>query len=325
MQQPLTNIKLRGQRQRRLATAILAKNPVKISSPQSLTPVRVVCISDTHNTRPVLPPGDVLIHAGDLTENGSFDEVQAGIAWLSSQPHSYKIFVAGNHDVLLDDKFLERYPERRYGQTKTKADLDWGNALYLEDSTVTLTFPKDGLHTGRRPTSSGSAGGTDKRSLTVFGSPWTPQYGISAFQYHPDSHSHWGERLGGLAPDIVVTHGPPKLHLDSRDFHRAGCAYLAEHIARIRPLLVVFGHIRASYGREDVVLDAAQRAYEEVMIGWSGWETVAWMAALVLWARLKWLVRGFTRQPGKSTSFVNAAVVGGPKNELRNPPIVVEL
>jgi hypothetical protein len=46
-------------------------------------------------------------------------EVQDGLNWLSLQPHRDKIFVAGNHDVLLDEAFLERYPERKYGQYET--------------------------------------------------------------------------------------------------------------------------------------------------------------------------------------------------------------
>lgn len=37
---------------------------------------RFVCISDTHNSRFKLPPGDVLIHAGDLTNQGSYSEVR---------------------------------------------------------------------------------------------------------------------------------------------------------------------------------------------------------------------------------------------------------
>lgn len=36
---------------------------------------RLVCISDTHNCTPKLPKGDVLIHAGDLTNQGSYSEV----------------------------------------------------------------------------------------------------------------------------------------------------------------------------------------------------------------------------------------------------------
>ncbi|AEO67564.1 uncharacterized protein THITE_2116460 [Thermothielavioides terrestris NRRL 8126] len=141
MPHPITSIKTRGQRKRRLAGAILARHCVKPCATAPPDPVRVVCVSDTHNKQPVLPPGDILIHAGDLTKNGSFDEVQAGVTWLSSQPHRFKILVAGNHDVLLDETFLERYPERRYGQSKTKKDLDWGDVIYLEDSTITLDVP----------------------------------------------------------------------------------------------------------------------------------------------------------------------------------------
>ena len=36
---------------------------------------RFVCISDTHNCTVKLPKGDVLIHAGDLTNMGSYTEV----------------------------------------------------------------------------------------------------------------------------------------------------------------------------------------------------------------------------------------------------------
>lgn len=41
---------------------------------------RFVCVSDTHNTTVKLPKGDVLIHAGDLTNQGSFSEVRAAAA-----------------------------------------------------------------------------------------------------------------------------------------------------------------------------------------------------------------------------------------------------
>jgi hypothetical protein len=87
----------------------------------------------------------------------------------------------------------------------------------------------------------------------------------------------------------------------------------------------VFGHIHASYGREDVVLNGVQKAYEEVMTEWAGWERVIWMAALVLWTRLRGSIGIFGAREEKTTTFVNAAFVGGAKNELRNDPIVVEL
>ncbi|KJR89658.1 uncharacterized protein SPSK_06407 [Sporothrix schenckii 1099-18] len=216
--EPLTSIKLRGQTKKRLAARLLqihlrgrpASVPTTTTTNTTTAeykPVRVVCVADTHNTQPVLPAGDVLIHAGDLTDRGSFAEVQAGLAWLAAQPHQHKILVAGNHDVLLDDAFLEKHPKRRYGQsaTETKRDLDWGDATYFQDRHVSIRV--------------------GARSLTIYGAPWTPAYGVSAFQYRPDCPTHWSQRLRAFSPaqppDILVTHGPPKLHRDQRDFYRA--------------------------------------------------------------------------------------------------------
>ncbi|OAQ62886.1 phosphoesterase [Pochonia chlamydosporia 170] len=327
--QPISNIKIRRSRLHNIAEALIKRH--RVGCPhvlQSLedSPIRIVCISDTHNRQPTIPPGDVLIHAGDLTENGSFDEVQAGVTWLSSQPHKYKVFVAGNHDVLLDDAFLATHPERRYGQTKTRQDLDWGDVIYLQDSVLTLEFP---VERQREDAPNGSTAddpkSTRKRSITIFGSPWTPQYGTSAFQYHPNNSQHWEHVFATLKGnmDILITHGPPKLHLDRRDFHRAGCPYLAEEISRLRPRISVFGHIHASYGQENVVLDSAQRIYEEAMIGWAGWSSIVWMTVLVAWTRIKAL---FSRRgDNRLTTFINAAVVAGPRNELQNEPIVVDI
>lgn len=56
---------------------------------------RFVCISDTHNNTPKLPPGDVLIHAGDLTNQGSYDELERSVAWLEKAPFEVKVVVAG--------------------------------------------------------------------------------------------------------------------------------------------------------------------------------------------------------------------------------------
>ena len=44
---------------------------------QRLRRTRFVCISDTHNSNVHLPDGDVLIHAGDLTNQGSYSEVRS--------------------------------------------------------------------------------------------------------------------------------------------------------------------------------------------------------------------------------------------------------
>ena len=78
--------------------------------------VSVVCVSDTHNTEPPLPNGDILIHAGDLSLDGTQREIQAALNWLNTLPHEHKIVVAGNHDTLLEG----------HKEGSDNAQLDWG-------------------------------------------------------------------------------------------------------------------------------------------------------------------------------------------------------
>lgn len=58
-----------------------------------------MCISDTHNATPgegyTLPKGDVLIHAGDLTNQGSHSELKKAVTWLEKADFPVKIVVAG--------------------------------------------------------------------------------------------------------------------------------------------------------------------------------------------------------------------------------------
>ena len=60
--------------------------------------VRVVCISDTHNddfTPDSIPYGDIFIHAGDLTDFGTYEEMEKAFGWISSLPHEVKVVIAG--------------------------------------------------------------------------------------------------------------------------------------------------------------------------------------------------------------------------------------
>jgi 3',5'-cyclic AMP phosphodiesterase CpdA len=45
---------------------------------------------------PKLPKGDVLIHAGDLTNQGSLSELQKTVNWLEKTDFEAKIVIAGN-------------------------------------------------------------------------------------------------------------------------------------------------------------------------------------------------------------------------------------
>ena len=96
---------------------------------------RIVCISDTHNNTPKLPPGDVLIHAGDLTNQGSYDELERTVAWLEKAPFEVKIVVAGR----LSSSFV-----------KLRADVDIEQAItrsrLMKSSMKRRAVAGSGLH-----------------------------------------------------------------------------------------------------------------------------------------------------------------------------------
>ncbi|KAM0645135.1 hypothetical protein ACHAO3_009253, partial [Verticillium nonalfalfae] len=126
--------------------------------------VTVVYISDTHNTKlDLLPPGDILVHASDLSQFGTFDELQAQLSWLAALSYKYKIIIASNHDLLLDGVFVAARPNRELERHvgKRRGDLIWEDVRYLEHEALELEVKG--------------------RSVRVFGSPWTPRCGSWAF------------------------------------------------------------------------------------------------------------------------------------------------
>ena len=62
--------------------------------------MQIVCISDTHSMHEklVVPDGDMLIHAGDLTMQGAAGEIMSAFSWLNKMPHEHVVFVPENHD-----------------------------------------------------------------------------------------------------------------------------------------------------------------------------------------------------------------------------------
>jgi len=65
--------------------------------------VKIVAVADTHNCHHsvAIPDGDIFIHAGDLTENGTERELRAAAEWIRNLPHKPKLAIAGNHDTAL--------------------------------------------------------------------------------------------------------------------------------------------------------------------------------------------------------------------------------
>lgn len=181
--------------------------------------MRLVCLSDTHGLHDQvrLPPGDLLLHAGDVSGRGRLDEIGRFLSWFGRVgDFRHRVMIAGNHDVA-----FERTPHLAEG-------LIPDNVTYLSDSGVEL----DGVR--------------------FWGSPVTPEFMGWAFNRTDEELAqHWTRVPAGV--DVLVTHGPPRGILDRvlPDGQAVGCPHLGRMIERRRPRVHVFGHIHEGYGREE--------------------------------------------------------------------------
>lgn len=272
--------------------------------------VRVVCVSDTHcNLPPYIPEGDVLIHSGDLTNAGTPAEIQAQIDWLNTLPHDHIIAIAGNHDTFLDPRSRATLPPEHLNHEP----LRWGKVTYLQHSSTTLDFP-----TRRR------------RKLRVYGAPQIPACGGPefAFQY-PRGTDAWTGTIP-LDADILVTHTPPKHHMDLPS--GLGCDFLLKEVWRVQPHLHIFGHVHAGRGREIVYWDHAQRAFESGCQRPDGLirstlDLFLWINIVKLtWHGLSSLI--WERVWGgedRATSLINASLMYINTGRLGNAPQVIDI
>jgi Icc-related predicted phosphoesterase len=193
---------------------------------------KIVFISDTHGLHGQMqvPEGDILVHAGDMTNVGRINEVAALGVWLREMEKRFKfiVIVAGNHDWLFQKN--RALAESLINQgTMGEAT---GKIIYLQDSGVTI----DGLK--------------------IHGSPQTPWFFDWAFNVRRgELKPYWDKIPEGL--DILITHGPPSGILDQADPHlgseHVGCEELMEAVERTKPKIHVFGHIHGGYGKMEHV------------------------------------------------------------------------
>ncbi|TDZ21540.1 putative rhamnogalacturonate lyase C [Colletotrichum orbiculare MAFF 240422] len=217
---------------------------------------RFVCVSDTHNTAVKLPKGDVLIHAGDLTNQGSYSELSRAVEWLEKADFEAKIVIAGNHDITLDPSFYASHGSHFHNQAPQVPE----SCISLLTSSPSITYLN---HSSTRVTLSSPSG--PRTSFAVFGSPYSPRAGLWAFGYDPSESSLWDDIP--LDAEVVVTHTPPHTHRDeSRHRRAAGCEALRKALWRVRPRLAVCGHVHEARGAERVTWDlgCANTPYKEL-------------------------------------------------------------
>jgi calcineurin-like phosphoesterase family protein len=204
--------------------------------------LRIVCISDTHNQTPHLPPGDILIHAGDLCQQGTPEEMRKIIKWLEAASFRLKIVIAGNHDECLDPTSSRNDSDAARKECVALIEMLQSSSTiqYFQHETKILTLKNHD--------------DTEVR-LKVFGSPFTPGRRSRAFGYPPETAPKVWDAIS-LDADIVVTHTPAKYHLDeSRAVGSVGCPQLREALWRVRPKLFVCGHIHEGRGAQIVEWD----------------------------------------------------------------------
>ena len=181
--------------------------------------MRAVIISDTHSmhSHVKLPPGDILIHAGDFTKGGGEKEFAVFGNWLQDLPYEHILVTYGNHDWL---------GQRDPGLAESLL----GRAKVLHEKSIEIN------------------------GINFYGAAWQPYYGGWAFNVHRDESAvkNW-QRI----PDntnVLITHGPPHgtldiVHEGGLHIDNVGCEALRDRIKSLPNLgLHIFGHIHSCHG-----------------------------------------------------------------------------
>lgn len=196
--------------------------------------IRVVCISDTHmkHEKLQIPDGDILVHTGDFSSLGRWDDIKRFVDWFASQPHQHKIVIAGNHDLTLELPYYDTVVGRFHRGIREPAE-----------QIIEYISTHSGFHYLLDE-------GVECEGLYVYGSPWQPYFYNWAFNLQRGKQCMEKWKAIPERTDILLTHGPPLGHGDlCASGVRAGCVDLLIDIQnRIRPKLHVFGHIHEGAG-----------------------------------------------------------------------------
>lgn len=185
---------------------------------------KFVCISDTHNQldRVYVPPGDVLLHTGDVSFRGTTPELMKFNQDIMKLPHKHKILVPGNHDFMFEDN-----PER---------------ARELIDPSVIIL----------------NGTGVEINGIKIWGSPIQPWFHDWAFNRNDQFLLEYWRQIPEDT-DILMTHCPPYMIRDMVYRHgtlaieNVGDRFLADNVKnRVKPKIHVFGHIHEGHGVSEI-------------------------------------------------------------------------
>lgn len=186
--------------------------------------MKLVAISDTHGQFPKnfdnLPKADILIHAGDWSSAGTYQETAAFLLSLDRLgPKFDKILcVPGNHDIWISQN--EAQAKELFKEV--------GADLLIDES-------------------------LEYKGINFHGNPWCPQFGSWAYMKDADFRL----RKASFIPyntNILITHSPAHGILDTLDEissepgKHAGCIGIKQALDQISPDILISGHIHEGYG-----------------------------------------------------------------------------
>lgn len=205
--------------------------------------MRIVALSDQHGHLPAIPQCDLLIVAGDICPDrfGPFlaihdpDQQKSWFnrnvrPWLAKAPATHKILTWGNHDWCGQACSFRHDSPAEASTTDLQILVDEGTSVPASDEA-------DG-------------------AIAVWATPWSNQFMNWAFMKVPeDLEAVYAEIPEGI--DILISHQPPYGYSDrcfdvgSGTVQHLGSRELMKAIERVRPKLVICGHIHDGYGRTD--------------------------------------------------------------------------
>lgn len=179
--------------------------------------MKLLCVSDLHQYKPVLAPSDIFVIAGDITDTGTRAQAFEMLDYLASMRRDI-VLVPGNHD-----KVFQKEPE-----IMEQACADRGIRLLIES-------------------------GCEIEGIKFWGSPYCQRFGHWAFMY--DQYMEY--RIWDRIPedtDVLVTHEAPMGILDKTEegFHLGSEFLYLAVTERVKPKLHIFGHIHSSYGTIEI-------------------------------------------------------------------------
>lgn len=150
--------------------------------------------------------------------------------WLAASPAAHKVLTWGNHDWCGQACSFRGDSPRHARTTNLQILVDEGT-----------TVPSRGPH---------------ERAVSVWATPWSNTSGDWAFMKEPDELGLvYAAIPEGI--DILLSHQPPYGHVDEVfDPESGGLAHLGSRellaaIERVRPKLVICGHVHGGFGRSE--------------------------------------------------------------------------